>query len=138
MGDEIKIITGMKHDGGRTKCTFPGHADLYAAGLGEIETHPDAWSPPHMLVASTESCFYLTLLALAEKMRIEIESYSSTAEGLLTSTDGKHKEISEVVIRPVIKLKDESAKAKLPNLFKMAEEYCYVARSLKGKIRIEL
>nr|HPQ81139.1 OsmC family protein [bacterium] len=107
MGDEVKIITGMRHDGGKTKCVLSGHADLYAAGLGEIDAHPEAWSAPHMLVAAAESCFYLTLVAVAEKMRVEIESYSSTAEGLLTSADGKHKEISEITIRPSIKLKDE-------------------------------
>ncbi len=137
MGDEVKVSTGMKHEGGRTKCVFSGHADLDVAGMSEIDGHPEAWSPPHMLVASIESCFFLTLAAVAEKMRIEIESYSSTAEGKLTSADGKHKEVSEVVIRPTIRLKDEANRAKLPQLFSRAEEYCYVARSVKTKVRIE-
>ena len=138
MGDVIKLATGMKHEGGRTKCTFAGHADLAVAGMGAIEERPDAWSPPHMLVASTESCFFLTLLAVAGKMRVEIESYSSTAEGLLTSADGKRKEISEIVIRPVIKLANEADRAKLPQIFRIAEENCYVARSLKTTLRIEI
>ena len=137
MSDAIRIQTGMKHEGGRTKCTYSGHADLTVAGMHGIEDHPDAWSPPHLLVAAMESCFFLTLSAIAEKMRIGIESYASTAEGMLTSADGKHKEVSEIVIRPTIKLKDEADRAKLPQLFKISEENCYVVRSLKATIRIE-
>jgi organic hydroperoxide reductase OsmC/OhrA len=137
MSDVIKISTGMKHEGGRTKCTYSGHADLTVAGMHGIEDRPDAWSPVHLLVAAMESCFFLTLSAVAEKMRIGVESYASTAEGQLTSADGKHKEVSEVVIRPTIKLKNEEDRAKLPQLFKIAEENCYVARSLKAKLRIE-
>ena len=137
MSDAIRIQTGMKHEGGRTKCTFSGHADLTVAGMTGIEDHPDAWSPPHLLVAATESCFFLFAIAVAEKMRIGIESYSSTAEGLLTSADGKHKEVSEIVIRPTVRLANEADRPRLPQLFKMAEEHCYVARSLSAKIRIE-
>lgn len=137
MSDAIKIQTGMKHEGGRTKCTFSGHADLTVEGMTGIEEHPEAWSPPHLLVAATESCFFLTLLAVAEKMRIGIESYVSTAEGALTSTDGKHKEVSEIVIRPTIAFANEADRAKLPQIYKVAEEHCYVARSLQTKIRIE-
>ena len=137
MSDVVRIQTGMKHEGGRTKCTFAGHADLTVAGMTGIEDHPDAWSPPHLLVAATESCFFLFVVAVAEKMRIGIASYASTAEGLLTSADGKHKEVSEIVIRPVVKLMNEADRAKLPQLFKVAEEHCYVARSLSATVRIE-
>lgn len=137
MADAIILKTGMKYENGRASCILSGHVDLHVAGMATIAERPDAWSPVHLLVSAAESCFFLTLQAMAEKMRIGIEGYASSAEGKLENTDDTHKEITEIVIRPTVRLKNEDDRPKLPKLFQMVEEHCYVARSLKTKIKVE-
>ncbi len=138
MGNETIVKTEMKFEDGKTRAIFQGHPDINMAGLMAVDQAADAWSPPHLLVSAVESCLFLTMASVAEKMRIKIIRYSSTAEGILFSPDGTHKEFREIVVRPRIELANESDRSKIPQLVKIAEEHCYVARSLKTPMRIEL
>jgi organic hydroperoxide reductase OsmC/OhrA len=137
MGDATTVSTEMRFDGHRTESFFDGHPAIFLENLARVAEDSEAWSPPHLFVASVESCFFLTMLAVAKKMRVEIKSYSSTAEGLLVSPDGSHQEFREIRIRPDVTLADAADRARLPQLVKLAEEHCLVARSLKTTVRIE-
>ena len=137
MAERVQLKTTFEagNKGGASR--FPGHPDVMFVSTRDIVTSPEAWTPPAMLLAATESCFYLTLQALAEKMHIEIKGYSSEAEGVLDSPDGKHTQFTEITIRPRVELMDDAQKEKLPTLYEKAEAYCYVARSLNCKIKVE-
>lgn len=136
---EKKILkTTFKFEGDKGISGFPGHPDIAVGSSRMLTENAEIWSPPAMLLAATESCLYLTMLALSEKMRIGIKSYSSEAEGILDKPDGHHTQFTEITIRPRIELEDESKREKLPGLFEKAEEYCYVTRSLNSKIKIEV
>ena len=137
MNDKKILKSSFELSGTGGPCHFEGHPDIKVVGAMDIANTADAWSPPMMLLAATESCFFLTLQAIAERMRVEIKSYSSEAEGLLSSPDGKHTQFTEITIRPKLEVKDDAHEAKIPSLFKKAEEYCYVARSLNVEIKIE-
>ncbi len=137
MSDKKVLKTTFKFDDNKGICNFPGHPDIAVGNPTMVAANPEFWTPPAMLLAATESCFYLTTLALSEKMRIGIKSYSSEAEGVLDNPDGQHTQFTEITIRPKIELEDESKRNKLSGLFEKAEEYCYVARSLNCKIKIE-
>lgn len=133
-----KITTEIRYEGGKTTALFETHPPIDLVGLSKVKEIPEAWSAPHLLVAATEGCFFLTVLALAKKMHINIQSYSSTAEGTLTSADGKHEEIGEIIIRPTFHLENEADRLRLKLLVEKSEEYCYVTRSLKTKVRVEI
>lgn len=135
--DETTVSTELKLEGGKATEVFSGHPAINVSGLMAVAERPDAWDPPHMLVAAVEACFYLTLDHIAKKSRVEIAGYSSAADGAFGSFDGKHHEFSEIVLRPKIALKDEADRAKLPQLIRMAEEHCPVARSLKISVKVE-
>jgi organic hydroperoxide reductase OsmC/OhrA len=137
MADATTITTEMRFDGNQSESFFDSHPSIALEGLSGIAGSNEAWSPPHLFVAAVESCFFLTMLPIAEKMHIRIATYASTAEGHLTRPDGKHTEVAEIVIRPKVSLVDEADRAKLGQLMKLAEEYCLVARSLKTALRIE-
>lgn len=138
MKDETKVSTEMRYEGGVATSLFSGHPPVEMAGLMVIEKKPKAWDPPHMLVAATESCFFLTFTHIAAKMRAEIAEYSSEAYGIFGSPDGEHHEFSEIVIKPKIRLKGGVDAQRLAKLVKMAEEHCPVARSLKIPVRVEI
>lgn len=138
MGGEGKISTSLKFEGGKIYSLFDSRPGIETVGLSKISGNLNAWSPPHLLLASIESCFLLTMFSIADKMRIGIKSYSSTVEGDIASEDGKHYEVKNVVIRPRFVLDDEDNRSKLKILAEKAGEYCLVAKSLKERVRIEL
>ncbi len=133
-----KLMTEFRSEGGKIVSLFENHPPIDVTGMSKAKDIPEAWSPPHMLVAAAESCFYLTLSALAEKMRIGIKSYSSTAEGIVTSSDGKHYMINEIILRPTFHLDNEEDRLRLKLLVEKAKDYCLVAQSLKTAVRVEL
>ncbi len=135
MQTDVTLKTSMSFNGRTSNCSVEGHSPVCVAGLSSMTD--TSWSPPHMLVAAAETCFFLTLQYIADKMHLKILSYASTAEGILESPDGKHTEVKEIVIRPKIEIEGGADRAKLERLAKSAEEYCLVARSLKSKVRIE-
>ena len=72
---------------------------------------PDIWSPEHLFVASINICLMTTFLAIAENSSLEFISFTSEATGKLEKVDGKFM-ISEVELKPVVKIKDEKQKEK--------------------------
>jgi organic hydroperoxide reductase OsmC/OhrA len=136
MPHDTIVRTGFGFDGKVSRSLFEGHPPIEMAGMSAIEGAPRAWSPPHLFIAAVESCIFLTIAAVAAKMRIEIRGYSSSAEGVLSSADGKRKEFSEIVVRPRFEFANPADASRIPDLARIAEEYCYVSRSLKSRIRI--
>ncbi len=135
---EAKIIrTKFRPEGDDGLCSLEGHPDLPVGSTDRSIEDGRLWSPTAMLLAATESCFFLTLKNVAKKMRIEIKSFSSEATGTLSFEDGKHGEFTEIKIKPKLELADESNADKIPTLYRIAEDYCYVARSLKAQITVE-
>ncbi len=138
MGESVSINTSLVYENGQTKSLFEGHPDIQTENLMRIKENPQAWTPPNLFIASVESCFFLTLMGTAKKMRVDIVNYSSTAEGVISSDDGTHKQFSQIIIKPKIKIADESQREKLPKLCELAEEYCYVVRSIKTPVKLDL
>jgi organic hydroperoxide reductase OsmC/OhrA len=138
MANAEKLMTELRYEGGKTISLFESHPPIDVVGMSKVSQIPEAWSAPHLFVASVESCFLLTMLAIAEKMHIGIRSYASTAEGVLVSADGKHHVIGEIIIRPNFHLVNEADRLRLKLLAQKAEEYCLVANSLKTKVTVEM
>ncbi|MFH1874739.1 MAG: OsmC family protein [Pseudomonadota bacterium] len=136
--DSKIISTELRYEAGKTTSLFENRPPVDLVGLKNFEDHPQEWTPPHLFLASIESCFLLTLLSIAEKMRIKIKSFSSTIEGKVSSADGKHQQVTEIVIRPSVKTESETDHVKIKMLCEKAEEYCLVARTLNTKVKIEI
>lgn len=138
MAYEQRIQTQTIVQGSEAIASFEGHPEIALAGMGAIAQSPGAWSPPHLLLAAAESCIYLTMKAAAEKMRVQIASYRSTAEGVLGSPDGKHTEFTAITVRIAMRMADPAQDARIGQLLKVAEEHCYVGRSLRVPVKVEL
>jgi organic hydroperoxide reductase OsmC/OhrA len=94
---------------------------------------PNIWSPEHLFVASINICLMTTFLAIAENSNLEFISFSSEANGKLEKVDGKYM-ISEVELRPVVKIKDEKQKEKTLRIIDKSEKGCLISNSAKSKI----
>jgi len=94
---------------------------------------PNIWSPEHLFVASINICLMTTFLAIAENSSLEFVSFTSDATGKLERIDGKYM-ISEVELKPVVKIKDEKYRDKTLRILDKSEKGCLISNSAKSKI----
>ncbi|SRR6266508_2153681 len=130
-----------------TETEWKGERDLQVGGgklpvIGagappEFKGREGNWSPEHLFVASLNSCYTLTLLAVAEFSKIPLVSLSSTAKGKLEKIQGSGYQITEIVVKPRVVLASANDLSRMARVFEKAKENCFVSNSIKSAIRIE-
>ena len=106
----------------------------------EVATPPEfpngiegVWSPEHLFVSAVSSCLMTTFLAIAEFSKLEYHAFSVNAVGTLEKVDGKFV-ISEIELKPIIEIADETKKAKAERIIEKAEAACLISNSITSKI----
>jgi len=115
-------------------------AKLPAIGAGappEFHGREENWSPEYLFVASLNSCYVLTLIAIAEFSKVTLVNFSSTAKGKLEKIQGGGYQITEIVVKPKIVLASANDLARMPRILEKAKENCFVSNSIKSAIKIE-
>jgi peroxiredoxin-like protein len=94
------------------------------------------WSPEHLFVAAVNSCLMTTFLSIAENSKLEFTTFESNAVGKLEMVDGKFM-ISEVTLKPILTIIDESSKEKAERVLTKSEAACLISNSVKSTIIFE-
>jgi peroxiredoxin-like protein len=103
----------------------------------EFHGRDDNWTPEHLMVASVNGCFMLTLLAVAENSKVTLHRYSSTAQGKLERVAGASFQITEIVIKPKVVVASAPDVARIPRLLEKAKENCFITNSIKSAVKLE-
>ncbi|HXK28306.1 MAG TPA: OsmC family protein [Candidatus Binatia bacterium] len=111
--------------------------EIQAGAPPEFKGRDDRWSPEHLLVASLNSCYLLTLLAVAEFSKISLVSVSSTAKGKLEKIPGASFQITEIIVKPKVVLASANDVPRLPRILEKAKDNCFISNSIKAVIKIE-
>lgn len=121
-------------------------ASLQAPGISEkikVATPPQfpggvegVWSPEHLYTASVVSCFFTSFEAIAEYSKFEFVDLKVESSGILEKQDGKFV-MSEVLLKPVLTIKDETGEKKGHRLLEKAEQICLITRSVKTEVHLE-
>jgi peroxiredoxin-like protein len=115
-----------------------GKLPAIAAGAPpEFKGREENWSPEHLFVASMNSCYALTLLAIAEFSKVSVISLSSTARGELEKVQGGGYQITEIVVKPRIVISSATDLTRMPRILEKAKENCFVSNSIKSAITVE-
>ena len=110
--------------------------DIAAGAPPEFKGREGVWSPEHLFVASLNSCYTLTLLAIAEFSKVAITSLSSSVRGKLEKVAGGGFQITEIVVKPKVVLESASDLTRMPRILEKAKENCFVSNSIKSTIKI--
>lgn len=121
-----------------------GYAQLSAGGLPELRTEApadydgpgDAWSPEHLLLAAVQSCFLLTLRAIARVSKIELNGLELDAVGTVDRQDGVTR-FTEIVLRPRLTVAAGTDRERALRVLEKSEKGCLVAASLSTPVRME-
>lgn len=91
------------------------------------------WSPEHLFVASVNSCFMSTFLAIAENTKLPYNGFNCQAVGTLDKIDGKFM-ITEITLMAKLSISDPLLKEKAGRILEKAEAACLISHSIKSKI----
>lgn len=110
-----------------------------ASAAPEYRGEAERVNPEEALVAALSSCHMLTLLAVAAKQRLVLESYDDDAVGVLEKNTEGRLAITRVTLRPRIVWADgvTVTDEQLAKLHHDAHEACFIANSVKTVVTIE-
>jgi len=102
----------------------------------EFKGHAGIWNPEDLFIASVNTCIMTTFLYLADRNNLEFISYKSDAEGILELVGNKFM-FSEITIRPLIVIKQDSDLSKTKDLIELSEKSCLISNSIKSQVKVE-
>lgn len=103
----------------------------------EFKGHEGVWTPEHLFVASVNSCFMTTFLAIAENSKLDFVEFRADAEGKLEKVDGEGLIITHITLRPKLVLKQRRDADRALRIVQKAEKHCLISNSIKAETKIE-
>jgi peroxiredoxin-like protein len=110
---------------------------IAAGAPPEFKGREENWSPEHLFIASLNSCYALTLLAIAEFSKIPLVSLSCSAKGKLEKVEGRSYQITEIIVKPRLVIASVDDLSRMPRIMEKAKENCFVSNSIKSTVKIE-
>ena len=101
-------------------------------------SNPANVDPEEAFVAAIASCHMLTYLHLASKKGFQVDSYDDEAVGVMAKNERGVPWVSEVTLNPKISYSGEKSPAPtdVEQLHHLAHEQCFIANSIKTKVRV--
>lgn len=115
-------------------------ADLPAievASPPEFNGHEHTWTPEHLFVASLNSCYMATFIAIAEMSKLDIVSFTSFAVGKLEKVEGVGFRLNEIVLKPKLVIKFEYDSERAQRILEKAEKNCFISNSILTEVKLE-
>jgi len=113
-----------------------GKVSIRFSSPPEFKGEAGVWTPEDLFVSAVNTCTMTTFVAIAEREKIPIVSYSSTAEGLLEFVDGKYR-ITRIIVRPSVTVGSADTISQTRELFKKTHENCIITNSIHTEVVIE-
>ena len=114
----------------------PTKPALPVSSAPEFKGNPARWNPEDLLGTALATCHMLTFLALCSKAKVEVTHFEDHAEAILDTVD-KVTRITEVRLRPVIRVPRGTSAVKVVELYHKAHKYCFVANSVTCRAVLE-
>jgi peroxiredoxin-like protein len=113
-----------------------GLPNLEFSAPPEFAGDPGKWTPEHLLVAASASCFTATFLAIAQLAKLAVLSFNMKAYARLEKLPGEGYRFTEITLAPEIGVMPEEVE-KAQKVLHKAEKNCFVNNSLKAKVQVE-
>jgi organic hydroperoxide reductase OsmC/OhrA len=114
-----------------------GKPDILGSSDPAFRGDKSRHNPEDLLVASISSCHMLWYLHLCSVAGVVVTGYVDQAKGTMVENKDGSGYFSEVILYPVVTVKDESMIEKAMELHKDAHKMCFVANSCNFPIRHE-
>jgi peroxiredoxin-like protein len=115
----------------------PGLPEVSVGAPPEFSGREGSWSPEHLLVAALNSCFMLTLLAIAENSKVPLVSFASSAKGTLEKVAGAGYQVTKIVLKPRVVVAASGDLSRMGRLLEKAKQNCFISNSIKSIVELE-
>src|SRR5215471_5844851 len=112
----------------------PGKPVIAGSSDPAFRGDPSRWNPEELLVASVSSCHMLWYLHLCSDAGVVVVSYIDNAVGIMQEAENGSGYFKEITLFPEVVVKDVSMIDKANKLHHKANEYCFIANSVKFPI----
>ncbi|HEX6983693.1 MAG TPA: OsmC family protein [Balneolaceae bacterium] len=122
---------------------FDGGLEINASAsphvVPEPYSDPAAVDPEEAFIASLASCHMLWFLSIAAKKGYAVADYRDEAEGVMEKNTKGKIAITEVILHPEVTFEKDASpdQSTFDDLHHQAHEKCFIANSVKTKVRIE-
>jgi peroxiredoxin-like protein len=103
----------------------------------EFKGQGGSWTPEHLFVASVNSCFMTTFLAIAENSKLDFVSVRIGAKGKLEKREGQGFMITEIILRPRLVLREARGAERALRILQKAETNCLISNSIRTQITLQ-
>ncbi len=137
-----EIFTDIKYSRAH-KWFFDGGIELKASSSPHVVPVPmsdeSAVDPEEAYIASISSCHMLWFLSIAAGKKFTIESYEDESEGILAKDEKEKLAMTEINLNPKIIFSGEKipSQDEINELHHLAHEKCFIANSVKTKVKIQ-
>lgn len=125
--------TGERHG----ELRAPALPKLAVDAPPEFKGHDGVWTPEHLFVASVNSCFMTTFLAIAENSKLEFVKFNADAEGKLEKVEGQGLMITHITLRPKLVVKHIRDTERALRIIEKAEKHCLITNSIRTEMKLE-
>jgi organic hydroperoxide reductase OsmC/OhrA len=137
--------TGNRGDGTAAYRAYGREHEVTAEGAPPIHGSSDPafrgdasrWNPEQLLVAALSQCHLLSYLHLCADAGVVVIAYEDHADGVMEETPDGGGRFTEVTLRPVVTVSEESMADAARDLHDRAHQRCYIASSVNFPVRHE-
>lgn len=108
-----------------------GKQDIQGSSDPAFRGDKSRYNPEELLLSSVAACHMLWYLHLCSAAGVVITAYEDKAEGTMAETADGGGYFSQVILKPLITLKDAAIQAKADALHHEANKLCFIANSVK-------
>jgi len=98
---------------------------------------PNIWSPEHLFTASVSSCLMTTFSAIAENSKLEFESFSCEAIGIMERVERRFL-MTEIILKPTVVIKNEKDFDRAERVLEKSEAACLISNSIHSNVTMEM
>lgn len=91
---------------------------------------PTRYNPEELMVSALSSCHMLWYLHFCAVNKIIVLDYKDVAEGMMQENENGSGQFSQVILNPVVTVKEPSMQQKAIELHQEAKKFCFIARSV--------
>ncbi len=96
----------------------------------------DIWTPEHLFIASVNSCYMATFLAVAENSQFEFISFDCNSVGIV-ETINETLAVTQITLKPKVVIKSGEHEEQLKKILEKSNKECLISNSVTTKISLE-
>ncbi|MBS1905932.1 MAG: OsmC family protein [Actinobacteria bacterium] len=117
--------------------SVPGKPELLASADKPFRGDPSRWNPEDMLLAALSECHLLSYLHACVTAGVVVVDYRDEATGTMQEDGHGGGSFTEVTLRPVVTVAEESMRAAAEVAHAQANAWCFIANSVSFPVHHE-